>query len=338
MKKTVAVIFGGRGYESDISIKSAEHVIENLDKRHFTTLPVFIDTDGAFKIIEPRLAHHGAKSAPEAYPVYLDGESGFLVLDRVIPVRLAILALHGNFGEDGVVQGALECAKIKTLGQSVLTSALTNDKAATKTVADKLKIKNAEWVLLTNQSASLAEKEMGSRLDYPIFLKAASFGSSYGSFKVENREEFLARYEKIRNMGETRIIAEELIVCDYELECAYIELSEEHFFPCGIIHSKGRFYSPEEKYKSDSSFTPSLEEAPKSVKEAAIRISRELKNALEVRYLARFDFFVSGTDIIFNEVNTFPGMTATSLYPKIIEEKLCPFTDALTALIERAER
>lgn len=336
MKKTVAVIFGGEGFESEISISSAKNIISSLDKKLYTPLPVFIDKGGNWKITEPANAESTESCAPEAYPVRLDGESGFLVLGRVIPVHLAIVAMHGNLGEDGVIQGALAAAKIKTLGQSVLACALTNDKASAKAVADTLGIRNARWVLLTDSDARCALKSVSEKLSYPIFLKASSFGSSYGAFRIETDGEFISAYEKIRSMGEERILAEEYIACDCELECAYIDFGEEYYLPFGIVDSHGRFYSLEEKYKSGSSFAPRLGKIPRETEKLAIEYSKALGRAMGIRYLARFDYFIVGCEPIFNEINCFPGMTETSLYPKIINGSLKSFSESLTRLIEYA--
>lgn len=335
MKKTVAVIFGGEGFESEISIKSAENIISALDRKLYTPLPIFIDKTGVWKITQPSVAKI-SKEAPETYPVRLDGESGFLFLSKVIPAELAIIALHGNLGEDGVVQGALACAKIRTLGQSVLTSALTNDKASCKAVADKLGIRSADWVLLTESNGKEALKAVKERLKYPCFLKACSFGSSYGAFKIESDAQFLKHYEEIRAMGENRVLAEEYIESDYELECAYIDYGKEQYLPCGIVHTGGRVYSLEEKYKSESSFAPTLGKIPSELAERATEYSRELRRALGIKYLARFDYFVRESEIIFNEINCFPGMTETSLYPKMVSCESLSFSQCLSELIRYA--
>ena len=333
MKEKIAVIFGGEGLESDISINSAENIISSLDKKLYTPLPIFIDNAGIWRICEPRQARRGGCEFPEAYPVNMDMESGFLVLGKVIPVELAIVAMHGNLGEDGIIQGALESAKIRILGQSVLACALTNDKISTKAIADKLKIKTARWVFLFESNSSDALTALKEHLTFPVFLKASSFGSSHGAFKVSSEDEFLISYQKIRELGEKRILAEEYVDIDYELECAFVDYGKEHFFPCGIIQSQGRFYSFEEKYKRDSAFKAHLGSVPSSIEKKAIEYSKALKNEIGIRYIARFDYFVKGEDLIFNEINCFPGMTPTSLYPKIIEEKLFSLTECLTRLI-----
>ena len=335
MKKTVAVIFGGMGLENEISKKSAEYLINSLDKKLFTILPIFIDKRGAWRLATPELSQNDFSKMPEAYPVKLGEESGFLVLGSVIGVDVAIVALHGNYGEDGIVQGALSSAGIKYLGQSVLSCALTNDKASTKTHADKLGIPGAKWVLLTENEPERALLRVRELLSFPCFLKACSFGSSFGTYKVENENEFSKCYSEILAMGETRIIAEEYVPSDYELECAYIALDEEYYLPYGIINSGGKFYNFTEKYKNTDRNFASLGRIPSRTAETVIEYSRALKAALDIRYISRFDFFIKGEAVIFNEVNTFPGMTESSLYPKIISEHLLPFQTALSELILR---
>jgi D-alanine-D-alanine ligase len=334
LKKTIAVIFGGAGLENEISVKSAESIIDALDKKLYTPLPIYIDKDGTWRLAEPRLIGTNGSVLPEAYPVRLDGESGFLVLGRVIVTYLAIIALHGNLGEDGVIQGALLSAKIPYLGQSVLASALTNDKASTKTVAKSLGVPTADWILLTGESPANALALTKQKLSYPIFLKACSFGSSHGTYKIESDLDFTESYEKIRALGEGRIIAEEYIEADFELECAYLDIGTEYYLPFGIVHSGGKFYSYEEKYKADSVFRASLGTIPRKSHNKIIEYSRLIKEAAGIRYIARFDFFVKGDSVIFNEINAFPGMTKTSLFPKMIDENVLPFSECLTRLIE----
>ncbi len=336
MKRTIAVIYGGEGLESDISVESAQNLISALDKRLYTPLPIFIDKSGVWKIVEPGSVKNELCDTPETYPVRLDGESGFFTFGKIIPVEIAIVAMHGNFGEDGIIQGALRCAGIPALSQSVLACALTNDKAACKAVADSIGIKNADWILLTESGGEQALKIVKEKFTYPIFLKACSFGSSFGAYRIECDGEFLSRYAEIRAHGESRIIAEEYIESDYELECAYIDCKGEHYLPFGIVHSEGRFYSFDEKYKSDSSFAPALGKIPEKTARTAVEYSRALRRATGIKYLARFDYFIKGEDVIFNEINAFPGMTKTSLYPRMINERLCPFTECLTRLISYA--
>lgn len=332
MKKTIAIIYGGEGLEHHISVKSALNIINALDKNLYTPLPIYIDHDGNWFIVESGKE----RRLTQTYPAFSDGGGGFQTPSGILKCDLAIIALHGDYGEDGIIQGAIQAAKIKSLSQTVLASALTNDKAACKAVADSLGIPSAKWVLLTDGNSQLAKSNAEEVLKYPMFLKSTSLGSSFGVCKVENKRDFLEAHDKIRKSCGPRIIAEEYVRCDFELECAYLDFGEEYYIPNGVVHANGRVYSFEEKYSEKSSFSPEISAVSDAVREKAVTYSKKLCRAIGIKYISRFDFFVSGERVIFNEINTFPGMTDTSLYPRLLEYGVAPFGECLTRLIEYA--
>ena len=172
-------------------------------------------------------------------------------------------------------------------------------------------------------------------LSYPIFLKGSSFGSSIGVFKVEKAEDFIGFFQEIRKLGENRILAEEYIKSDFELECGFVDFGEEIFIPEGVI-SGGDFYDFDEKYGSSGSFSANLSIMPEDISKKVVEFSKLLKDCIGIRYISRFDFFIRDGEVIFNEINAFPGMTKTSLYPKMLEKECSSFSIALTKLIDYA--
>ena len=344
MKETIAVIFGGEGFEREISIKSASNILASLSKKLYTPLPIYINSRGEwfyyggdFDIPDSKTIEKSLSGILKpTYPQNISLRGGFVIDGAPIFPSLAIIAMHGNFGEDGIIQGALQSAKIKTLSQSVLASAIASDKAVCKAIADSLEIPNAKYELLTEKNAKLARERAEDSLAYPMFLKSASFGSSFGVAKVSSSCEFEKEYNNILAMGEDRILAEEYIECDYELECGYIDFGEKHFIPKGVIHTGGRFYSLAEKYSSTSDFYPEILEIPSEISKKIVEYSSALCESIGIKYMSRIDFFVRGEAVIFNEINTFPGMTKTSLYPKMLESEFGDFPECLTKLIRHA--
>lgn len=313
MKKTVALIYGGEGYEREISIKSAENLSPMIDRQLYELLSVEIEKDGSWYII-----YKDRKSA--AFPVKMGNSSGLFSEGKIIPVDCAIPCLHGDFGEDGVIQGALTAAHISYIGQDVYASGATSDKIYTKAIAEALMIPTAKYILLSGEDFHAAESLANKALGYPMFLKPARLGSSYGAHPVYNKKEFEKAYSDAISYAE-RIIAEELISFDYEVECALFEDENIRLLPNGRILSSGTFYDYSEKYiQNNRTLTEISQDYDAEIQQKIYDYSSKLTKAIGLRHLARIDYFVTESkEIIFNEINVFPGMTKSSLYPRITE-------------------
>ena len=312
MKKTVALIYGGEGFENEISKISADTLFEIIDKSQYEILKVEIKKSGEWLLQKG----NDAPSIP-TFPVKISTKSGFLASGDVLPVDCAIPCLHGDYGEDGIVQGALCAAHINYIGQDVYASAVTSDKLYTKAIAESLGIPSAKCVLLSDMDASSAEQAAEDGIGYPMFLKPARLGSSFGAHPVYKKSEFKNAFNDALLYSE-RILAEELIDFDFELECA---LFDGKLIPCGKINSTEKFYSFERKYNicSESSPEVCLSLSPK-IQKAVTDFSERLVKAIGLSSIARLDFFVTkNEEVFFNEINAFPGMTKSSLYPKLTE-------------------
>ena len=328
MKKRIALIFGGEGAERKISEISAEGLASVIDKNLYDLILIGITDVGewyiydgdAGKINDSEWLADKSKLTP-TYPVKLGEKSGFLCREGILSVSCAVPCLHGNFGEDGVIQGALQAAHIPYVGQDVYASAFTSDKAYTKLAAEHLGIPTAKWMLSTRSDANAARREAQVRIGYPMFLKPTRLGSSYGAHPVCCQADFESAYNDAYSL-DGRVLIEELIRPEYELECAFFESDGVLLAPYGRIMSGGSFYDYESKYQKERS--PKTEadrsENDADIEASARKYSEKLIEFIGLRHLSRIDFFVTeNKDIYFNEINTFPGMTKTSLYPRLTE-------------------
>lgn len=322
-KPTVALIYGGRGCESDVSVRGAEQIMPLIDREKYKTLSVFIDKDGRWFC-----------NGGEAALAFIEGVSGLVIRGEMNAVDCAIPLLHGDFGEDGVVQGALENAKIRYVGCGVTAGAVCADKALTKMVARALGIPTLPSITVTSESeALLAEKALG----YPMFVKPCSLGSSVGAARAENRDELLSAARAALKL-DRRVLIESYISHPRELECAYFGANcKEMFTNPGEIICRGDFYDYERKYFSaeDVSVLPEADIGA-DIKEKIKEYSALLIHTIGVRDLCRVDFFLKGEELYFNEINTMPGFTPDSLYPEMLKNAGIQPRELIGLLIEGA--
>ena len=323
-KKTVALISGGEGREHEISLLSAKNLYALIDRSRYEVLDVFIDKDGAWYIRED------GRLTP-TFPTRLGEARGFISGSQIRGVAAAVPCLHGDLGEDGYVQGVLRLAGIPYVGQDVYASALTQDKIYTKLVAKSLGIPTADFIFLDGESTENAAKAVKA-LGYPLIIKPSRLGSSYGIRIVRREDEFAEAYKYALSVSK-RLLIEKLISFDYELECAYFLGS---FAPWGRILKGGSFYDFKAKYGGEAK-TESRRGADPEAEKRAVEYSSALTYAIGIHALSRIDFFVTCEgEIYFNEINAFPGMTDTSLYPRLTEELGFKTGEFINLLIEDA--
>lgn len=325
MKKTVALIYGGEGRERGISMLSAKRIFSFIDKEKYNVIPIYISIDGNWYIsgADPFGNLPTAGGSP-TYPVRLHGVSGFLSGGKILPVHIALPILHGDFGEDGIIQGALDSAHIGYIGCNTQVSAVCSDKAYTKAIAESLCIKTAKYVVErgVGRDAMLRAKRVAEdKIGYPMFIKPTGLGSSIGARTVKSSSEFEKAYISAARYG-SGVLIEELIDTAYEVECACLYDGGKGFFSAGgIIRTDGKAYGFGEKYMSQGGIevSHSAEYYPgrTHIENASVRLA----DALGIRHFARIDFLVTHDgEIYFNEINTIPGMTAKSLYPVLTED------------------
>ena len=351
MKKlNVCILFGGMSPEHEVSLRSAESVLNTIDKEKYNVYPVGITKDGDwiwFKGTDYAMLPAGVWAEyPEnrrcaISPIRGQGllcfEGGCVVrehIDVVFPV------MHGENCEDGAMQGLLKLAGIPYVGPHVSASAVAMDKTLTKLVMDNAGIPQAAWQLvrggeLKHRLDSIVESLEG-RFTYPMFVKPAGTGSSVGVSKAADREglvkalEFAAKYDD-------KILVEEFIR-GREVEVAVMGNDNPVASICGEIDSGAEFYDYEAKYVTDTStsYVPARisEEAQEQVRELAVKGYK----AIGCQGLSRVDFFVCYDDerIVFNEINTLPGFTSISMYPKLFAASGIPYQQLIDQLLELA--
>lgn len=309
MKTTVAVIYGGRSGEHEISLRSAESIMSALHPERYRVLKYFIDKSGRWspKAITPEPGRH-----PE--------------IDVVFPV------LHGTFGEDGTVQGLLEMADLPYVGPGVLASSASMDKEVAKRLLLQSGVPVVEYI-----TVSAPEEAAQNPFGYPVFVKPANLGSSVGISKAKSEEQLREAIAHARQY-DTKVIVERAIV-GMELECAVLGNLEDvqASVPCEILPSR-EFYDYEDKYLLDKSGVnlpaPLSDEQMTELR----RIAVEAYKALLCEGMARVDFLLeqSTGKLYVNEVNTIPGFTSISMYPKMWEYSGVGYSALLDRLIELA--
>lgn len=351
MKKlSICVLFGGMSPEHEVSLRSAESVLNNLNKEKYNIFPVGITRDGEWilygdtdysKLPTGQWLQCENNRRAAISPVRGQGLLNFEG-DCVVRERIDVVfpVLHGENGEDGSMQGLMQLAGIPCVGPDVASSAACMDKTLTKLVADNAGIRQAAWRLVRAQEL---RSNMAGVLDgvegqfaYPMFVKPSGTGSSVGVAKVKNREDLekallaAAKYDR-------KILVEEFIN-GREVEVAVLGNDSPAASGCGEIDAGTEFYDYDAKYISDCAqlYIPARinEETTERVREEAIRAYR----AMGCRGLSRVDFFVTYDkgEIIFNEINTLPGFTSISMYPKLFAASGIPYSELLDELIELA--
>ncbi len=305
-KLRVAVLYGGRSGEHEVSVHSAESVMAAMDPGRYDIVKFFISPQGRW---EPR----PIVPEPGANPG----------IDVVFPV------LHGTFGEDGTVQGLLELADLPYVGAGVLASSVSMDKEMTKRVCSERGLPVVEYVAVPRGQADGFTSPFG----YPVFVKPANLGSSVGISKASNDAE-LSKSIRLAAQFDRKVIVERAIA-GRELECSVLGNDRpEAAIPCEILPSRD-FYDYEDKYLLGQARTVLPADIPEAVQGDVRRLAIACYQAVECEGMARVDFlYENGTGQLYiNEINTIPGFTAISMYPKMWEAAGLPYPKLIDRLI-----
>lgn len=347
MKKKIAVIFGGCSSEHEISRLSATSVINNLPKDKYEVVCLGITKDGRWYLFNgpvEKIADGSWERDALNQPAFIspDRSVGGIVVDGkigfdIIKVDCVFPVLHGRNGEDGTLQGLLQLCGLPFVGCRTLASAVCMDKAVTHTLLTAAGVHQANylWFFANRYDKAGAEKikvKINARLGYPVFVKPANAGSSVGVSKVCSEAELDAAVEKAAREDD-KIVVEETIV-GQEVECAVLGNAEPEASVIGEIAASAEFYDYDDKYNSGKSqlYIPAHleEEVMEEIRKTAARAYR----MLGCTGLARVDFFVrNGREIILNELNTIPGFTSISMYPKLWEACGVSYSELLDKLI-----
>ena len=348
-KIKLGVIFGGQSTEHDVSIVSGSSVIKNLNKEKYEIYPIYISKDGVW--------YHYTKDIDKV-EIFNIGEEPKEI--EKIPNEMEVLkkqdvifpVLHGLYGEDGTIQGLLELLKIPYAGCKVLASSICMDKVYAKMVFEKANIKQAKYIVLNssnkdyiyideelnyvNMQTDAICKMVEEKLGYPVFVKPSNSGSSVGVNKAENKKELIKAIE-IASKYDKEIIIEEGID-GKEVECAVLGTDNPEASCVGQILSADEFYDYDSKYKNAESKTLIPADIDKQTEEEIRKTAVKAFKAVRGTSLARVDFFVDRktNEVYLNEINTMPGFTTISMYPKLWEHCNVKYTELLDKLIELA--
>lgn len=345
-KIKLAVVFGGMSTEHDVSIVSGTSVIKNLNKEKYDIHPIYIGKTGHWYTYTPtkrvykvgdRIDNISSLASPLQY---------LSQMDCIFPV------LHGLYGEDGTIQGLFELTKVPYVGCKVLASSISMDKAYTKIIFEKAGLEQAKYIYIRENNGeyiyvdekfdeticTLEEvtKIIEEKLKYPMFIKPSNSGSSVGINKARNTQEleeaviYAAKFDK-------KILIEEGIN-GREVECAVLGNEEVEASCVGEVLSAEEFYSFDSKYKNNESRTQIPAYIPKEISDKIRKSAIKAFKAVNGSGLSRVDFFIENETnrIIINEINTLPGFTNISMYPKLFEAVGISYSELLDKIIQLA--
>jgi D-alanine-D-alanine ligase len=310
MKLRVAVLYGGRSGEHEISLRSAESIIAAMDPRRYDVQRILITKEGHW---DPRAI------SPDP--------SDNMGIDVVFPV------LHGTFGEDGTVQGLLELAGLPYVGAGVLASSVSMDKDVMKRLMRERELPVVDYVTLY---PGWKENGLYNRFPYPVFVKPCNLGSSVGISKVKTPAELLPAIE-LAAQYDRKILVERGII-GREFECSVMGNDEpKAAVPCEILPFK-EFYDYEDKYLLGKSRTVLPADLTAEQTREVQRLAIACYRAVECEGMARVDFLMEAASgkFFINEINTIPGFTSISMYPKMWEAAGVPYAKLIDRLIELA--
>ena len=346
-KIKVGVIFGGQSTEHDVSVLSGSSVIKNLNKEKYEIYPIYISKEGKwFHYIKPvqDIEIFEIGEQPKELEKISNEFETLKKQDIIFPV------LHGLYGEDGTIQGLLELLKVPYVGCKVLASGICMDKVYAKMIFEKANINQAKAVVVNTKngytyvdeelnhiSTTIEEicKIVNEKLKYPVFVKPSNSGSSVGVSKAENDEELKNSIQEAAKYDKEILI--EQGINGKEIECAVLGMDDVKASCVGQILSADEFYDYDSKYKNAESKTIIPADVSKEISEKIRKTAIKAFKAVKGSGLARVDFFVDKeTDEIYlNEINTMPGFTNISMYPKLWENCGLTYSKLLDRLIEQ---
>lgn len=323
--KKVLVIFGGNSYEHYVSCKSAKSIVENMDQKLFDYELVGIHFDNKWYQFNDDLSYLENGHWKDANVCSIDN-----VIEYIQKFDVVFPMIHGYSGEDGKLQGMLELFDIPFVGCQTLASALGMDKEMSKILFEHLGIPQVPYLIVEEEKQNKIEK----LIDFPVIVKPANGGSSIGIVKAENKKQ-LKKAIKEAKKYDSKIIVEKYINAR-ELECAVLE-KNNHIIcsSLGEIKSANELYDYNAKYINEKSYTVIPDDLPTDITKQIKDYAKQIFLGFHCHGYARIDFFYDELNqkIYINEMNTIPGFTSISMYPKLMEHEGISYTDLITTLI-----
>ena len=356
-KLRIGVLFGGRSGEHEVSFCSAASVIEAINTEKYEVVPIGITKEGYW--LSPEESSRALVTKRVEGNEFISWESKtvehqFLVMSRkgkdaiysfLEKLDVIFPVLHGPYGEDGTIQGLLELLDIPYVGSGVAASALAMDKELMKNIFLQAGLPHIRWLMVKRKrwhKKSEQEKilnEIENHLRYPLFVKPANLGSSVGVSKVKKRLELTPALENAA-LYDRKILIEEGIEDNIEVECSVLGNDEPEVSVVGEIKPAGEFYDYNSKYIDEGTQLIIPARIPDKVASLIRIISKQAFTAIDGAGFARVDFFVQKRNNIYriylNEINTIPGFTRASMFPKLWEKSGINFSDLIDRLIQLA--
>jgi len=352
-KIKVGLIFGGRSGEHEVSFCSAFSIIKAIDKDKYSVVPIGITKEG--RCVSPRdseLALQSGRIEGRGTVTLLNNPSGTALvridnnqrldksstlekLDVIFPV------LHGPYGEDGTVQGLLELADIPYVGAEVAASAISMDKDLMKTIFQQKDLPILKWLTIKRKEWQKDKEKILSiiqnNFEYPLFVKPTNLGSSVGITKVHKKEEL----DKAINLAasyDRKILIEEGLEEVREIECGVLGNDELQVSVVGEVRPAGEFYDYDSKYIDEKTQLIVPTDLPDGVSRKVQEIALRAFKAVDAAGMARVDFFVTKKEnkIYLSEINTIPGFTSVSMYPRLWKASGVSYPELIDRLIQLA--
>lgn len=356
MKKTrVGILFGGKSAEHEVALQSAKNIIENIDQTKYEVVLIGVDKNGHWHLGDK--SHYLLNSndpkqislnkSNQILNVSPGGGNNFLTLtnhNEVGKIDVVFPVMHGTYGEDGTIQGFLKLANIPFVGPGVLSSSVGMDKDFTKRLLRDAGIPTCDFICIhEHQKNSLNTKEVVDRLGLPLFVKPANAGSSVGVTKVKEESQLIKAIHHALEF-DSKILVEKFVK-GREIECSVLGNEDDPMVSVpGEIIPNHEFYSYEAKYIDENgALTKIPADLPKDVIKRVQSLAIDTFRCLGCEGMARVDFFLTeSSDLYVNEINTIPGFTKISMYPKMWEHSGIKYSDLIDRLIQlalkRAER
>lgn len=338
MKKRMALIFGGKSGEHEVSVKTAFSILQSVDFNKYEVTPIYITLDGRWTLDD---AYYSKPASNDRFIDFNQYQPLNNLFEFFCNVDVAFPVVHGPNGEDGTMQGLLEMVNIPYVGSSVAGSAMGMDKALMKMVFNQFSLPQGPYMSFTrnqvkeNTNDVIASVE--TTLDYPVFVKPANLGSSIGISKAKNNHELIDALD-LATKFDYKIVVEATIT-GRELEIGVLGHSQLQTSEVGEIKTTKDFYDYEAKYENQDVTELCIPaDIPQNVKERMSKLAKDAFIALECSGLSRVDFFwdEQSDKLYINEINTLPGFTPVSMYPMLFKEVGVSYSTLIDTLIELA--
>ncbi|PEG81582.1 D-alanine--D-alanine ligase family protein [Lactobacillus sp. UMNPBX17] len=341
-KKTqVGLIFGGNSSEYEVSIVSGRNIYKAIDKEKFDVHPIWITNEGYFANEEESFKVLEDPSYQVKNPHKVHNISNLIELENLPEIDVFLPIVHGNLGEDGVLQGLFRLMNKPFVGDDVLAAAVTMDKEFTKILAQRVGVPVADWIAIKRfeyddkNNDKLDYEKVAEKLGRDMFVKPSNQGSSVGVSHVTNADEYAAALKEAFKYDD-KVLVEETVP-GTEVETAVLGNDKPIVAGVGqITNAKGSFYSYKNKYDDNSTSKLQIPaDLPQEIIDTVRRNARKVYEVTECSGMARIDSMLTpGGKVVLTEVNALPGFTNISMYPKLFEEAGVPYTELITRLIE----